>query len=200
VGLKKLITSLLLPAGYREQVLGDLQERGFRMGDAAGVLPRVWWSHARRSFIVPNLAGASDDIIERRTRSLEASRLRWANIWMTAVAATTWFDASRGEIGRWFWVFCALALLVATGFKIFYPSARSPEPAADRHRRVLTQLRESVRFGVVYFPVVFAASRFSRAMWEREAPRPLEIAALALCFLYGRYRASRLQKELHSLA
>ncbi len=62
----------LLPRDRREQVLGDLQERGFRLRDFSSVLPRVWWSHFRRQIggPLPNIAAANEPAILQRIEQL----------------------------------------------------------------------------------------------------------------------------------
>lgn len=49
LNLVRKITAALLPDDYREHILGDLEERGFRLRDVVSVLPRIWLSHLRRS-------------------------------------------------------------------------------------------------------------------------------------------------------
>ncbi len=68
----KNIVSGMLPATHREQVLGDLQERGYRFRDIVNVLPRVWWSHLVRTLTAPppRLARATDATIRARTEQL----------------------------------------------------------------------------------------------------------------------------------
>lgn len=46
----KIVTALL-PRDYREHVIGDLKERGFRLRDAISILPSVWISYFRRTRI-----------------------------------------------------------------------------------------------------------------------------------------------------
>ena len=72
------LISRLLPRDYREQVLGDLQERGFSVRDIASVLPRIWWSAARRTLRVPNLSGASEAQLRQRLTQLRRWRFTLA--------------------------------------------------------------------------------------------------------------------------
>ncbi len=83
MGLKKVV-SLLLPAPYRQQVLGDLQERGFRARDIASVLPRVWWSHLNR---FPAL-GPEHLELRRSQQRLEARR-RWFGLLYAATVVAS---------------------------------------------------------------------------------------------------------------
>jgi hypothetical protein len=66
------IVGALLPQEQREQVLGDLHERGFLLRDVLNVLPRVWWSYLVREFSgpVPALARACESAIAARTQKL----------------------------------------------------------------------------------------------------------------------------------
>jgi len=54
------LVSLLIPDTYREQVLGDLQERGFRVRDILSILPSVWWSRLYRACTLPHFTMAGD--------------------------------------------------------------------------------------------------------------------------------------------
>jgi hypothetical protein len=62
----KRVVRALLPRDYREQVLGDLEERGFLLRDIANAIPQVWWSHLHRG---PRyaLAAAPDAFLQERT-------------------------------------------------------------------------------------------------------------------------------------
>jgi hypothetical protein len=61
----------LLPAEYREQVLGDLHERGFRLRDIVSTIPRVWWSHLRRTCTPPtNIPAGATELAERLAQSM----------------------------------------------------------------------------------------------------------------------------------
>jgi hypothetical protein len=84
--LHSLVQSLL-PTAYREQVLGDLQERGFRLTDIASVLPRIWWTHAARQWTgpVPQMAAASDSAILARTQQLARQGARAAGVVFFAI-------------------------------------------------------------------------------------------------------------------
>jgi len=49
LNLTRRIVTALLPNDYREHVLGDLEERGFRLRDAISVLPGIWMSRLQRN-------------------------------------------------------------------------------------------------------------------------------------------------------
>src|SRR5262245_16215158 len=80
MGLK--ILAALLPREYREQVLGDLEERGVRPSDIVNVLPGVWTSHLRRSlFGPPPDYTATESTMGARAGQLRAQRVRWVALW-----------------------------------------------------------------------------------------------------------------------
>lgn len=66
------VVKALIPHAYREQVLGDLQERGLQFRDIVNVLPRIWWTSIARQWTgpVPRMAGAPDSAIVARTEQL----------------------------------------------------------------------------------------------------------------------------------
>lgn len=70
------LIAALLPHDYREQVLGDLTEGGYRWQDALSMLPRIWWSHLRRSVAgpVPNYS-ENEDTIRVRIEQLRSARM-----------------------------------------------------------------------------------------------------------------------------
>lgn len=65
------LLSAFLPHDRREQILGDLHERGFRFFDIVNIVPRVWISHLVRAVTgpIPQQA-ASDAAIRGRTEKL----------------------------------------------------------------------------------------------------------------------------------
>jgi hypothetical protein len=66
----KGVVAALLPFESRDHVLGDLEERGFRVRDVVNVLPLVWWSYWVRQWKTPAYvtAGASDAALYHRAR------------------------------------------------------------------------------------------------------------------------------------
>jgi hypothetical protein len=70
MGLKSLLPHLL-PFEYREQVLGDLAERGYRLRDVVSVLPGLWWTAIRREYVgpIPDYT-VSDATLEERVAEL----------------------------------------------------------------------------------------------------------------------------------
>lgn len=184
MGLRKL-TSALLPAAYREQILGDLQERGFRAADVTSVLPGVWWSHLRRSSFVPNLAGASEEVIERRTQHLKNWRAGWALLWTAIYAISKFLDASRTPGERWTWLVILLFVLVVVAAKEIFVPAQS---AANAHRRQLSQMRDFARIGSPYFLAVFATSRVVQTYSGEPVADGLYLVGMVCCLMFGRIR------------
>jgi len=129
------IIRLLLPRDRRDQIVGDLHERGFRLSDVASVLPRVWWSHIHRAVTgpVPHLAAAGEGAILARTEQLQRQgRFTWA----LAQAVVIWaFALNLPDGASRFW-FVATSL---GGLAVASRLRRWPQPALtlDRSRRTL---------------------------------------------------------------
>lgn len=72
MGLKETLVGAMLPLSHRDQVLGDLEERGFRARDIVSAVPAAWIAYFYRDWIapVPNLAAASDDALRLRLEQL----------------------------------------------------------------------------------------------------------------------------------
>jgi hypothetical protein len=194
MGLKKFI-GVLLPFQYREPVLGDLEERGFRMADIASVLPRVWCSHARRSFVGASLAGASEEVIERRTRQFESRHRSWALFALGYLAIRT-FVGVPNWTARWALLLLLAVLLVVS---IFYgPAKQTGLSIIQRHRQILMDYQGRAKFGFPYVLAVFAGAWAAHDFTGRWEP-VVRYAGCVLCFAYGRFRARCLQKEIDSL-
>ncbi|MEO5922399.1 MAG: hypothetical protein ABIR70_01085 [Bryobacteraceae bacterium] len=81
----RTVLSAVLPLASREQILGDLEERGFRARDILSVLPGAWLAHLRREWLgpVPSLADASEAALRlraeqlRRAASVDLLLLMW---------------------------------------------------------------------------------------------------------------------------
>jgi hypothetical protein len=174
--MKRLLAALL-PSDSREHVLGDLEQRGFRLRDIASVLPTVWFAHLRRSWFgpVPNLAGASEVHFQRRCRQMARAYSAAMILYFGLKCADAWF--LRHSIG-WL-IFFASPLLMGTVVSIMsrnhtYPPGywrdRYPVILAARTRLQAYvppfMLALSVPPGVWTIPMAVAA-----ALWARRSAR-----------------------------
>ncbi len=193
MGLRQLINALL-PTAYREQVLGDLHERGFRPRDIVNVVPRIWWSHLTR-FPTP----VPEDLELRRSLERHEARRRWFVLFYAVALAVT-MPYNPGMRTFTLWVLGFFAILLPASF-IFPSQARKLERGAllQHLRRVLEGERAISPFGLPYILLCFRLADPVKALWGDGARLLFCLAAAAACVAYGRRRASHLQKEINSL-
>jgi hypothetical protein len=189
-----------LPRDYREQVLGDLQERGFRLRDIASVIPQVWWSCLRRSAAVPMLASANEAALRHRAQQFQVRRFLGTAVALALLTGASW-DAQA------FWV---ALFLVSYALTFLHFSDRTPRPGREGwveiHRKQLTQAIQSSRWGGS--PAVFASSailyRLVRSILSENLERVFPqiewlLLLLPLSVILGRVHARRLNWELEAL-
>jgi hypothetical protein len=202
----RTITRALLPRDYREQVLGDLAERGFRFRDALSVLPHIWWSAIRRSALVPSLASASDAVLSQRVRQFER---RWIVAQLGILCASMSLGRGlSGTEGMWNGVLLFAASLAFCALFMLAPYRPPPLPVTREqlilhHREQLQKIL--ARWGprlLTLWIVTIAGGLWST--WSREASElpwrfTRSVAALALIYLLVRWKTRRARQELESM-
>jgi hypothetical protein len=205
------ITRALLPADYREQVLGDLEERGFRLRDIASVLPRVWWSSTMRQWIgpVPQMAAASDAAVLARTGQLA----RHGAIALVTGGALIWIAYLPFRPGLpyapWQVVVMSLAIVVASIPGYFLQLRRTLPPSNINQARpqLLSAYRQQIDYQVTQAKAILYLPSAIIVLWlidwyNSRAIPPFLVSFLAVLLavaLLAQYRISRLQRELHTL-
>ncbi len=191
----------LLPRSHRAQVLGDLEERGFQWRDLASTIPSAWIAHLRREWIapVPNLGGASDEIIRLRTEQLQSGRNFGLVVALGALSGSAMrfiFPDLHGLI------VIVPGMAVALVMRLFgfpsqdYPSPlpqlRSPlkEYRAALHRKSLNSVGP-----FLFLLVVQHVLRGPNAVWWL----PLIAPCIMVAVLGMLYRNSRIQREIQNL-
>jgi len=209
MGLRNIV-SALLPIGYREQVLGDLQERGFRLGDIASAVPKIWWSYLHRSWTLPRFAlgGAKDQILQQRVAQFY-SQTRWAwalFLWAQLQPIVRWIH---GPTAVSLLLECALLALLCfatrAGRDRFLDTlSGAPRPLwVSAHHHQLIRQRLLARLGVPYLLIPFAFTR----LWKTFGSAPIRraqgigsfLVAVIVCLLLGQLRSRRLQREIEGL-
>jgi len=223
VELKRILAALL-PAGSREHVLGDLEERGFRVRDVVNVIPRLWWSQWLRSWNGPPFAAAaaSDSDLCRRVQQFAHRRFFFQAVAraLCIVWGTDWIHRkfSHGHQMSDHWLNFLVCVLV--GF-LLYRAVEKRQAAQikdrnawlERHQKQLSSallgfgipfrasagFRIAVRVCWVYLNVLM----FDMLWWtlpaspaERWFFRVLLLLELLLVFLWVQRRERRIQLEL----
>lgn len=194
------LLSTLLPSAYRDQVVGDLHERGFRLADIAGTVPRVWWSNFRRSLNVPNMAGASEAVIRIRMQRVQRMQLLTAMLGAIMFSTGTLLDPRRGDWERAFAWFVPVAMLAVVLARSYYRPVPQSQSPVDRYRLLLKQMQNAAQLGSPYLFLVISAGRIL-GLFLSEPPRGSLIALGVIgAFVYGQFCGRRLQQEMESLA
>ncbi len=201
--MKHRLLSALLPLDYRDQVLGDLQERGFLLRDILSVLPRVWWSYTVREFSgpVPSLARACESAIAARTRKLafhdriltsmaiggvatSDKYLMHGSYWPAVGVAIAWFAALTWKENRK----CPITLVPENRARIL-----------TRYLEVLDRQIDSSKLraaGMLLYILLQAAFRQSPVA---SIPVAILVSGLFLVLVLDRIRITRLRQEFRSL-
>ncbi len=201
------IVGALLPRDYREQVLGDLHERGFRLLDIASVVPQVWWSYLRRAGSLPRfaLATASDAQLHQRTEQF-LRRSSWvpvAWIWTQGQRVVHWIDGPLAVDLAVEVILLAILLMVrSASLRRLETLAQADRPSwVEFHLRQLNRYRIWARFGIPYlvFPLgwISLSKLFSDTRTSTE--RTWWIAMIILSIILGQLRARRLGREIKGL-
>ena len=198
----EILAKWLLPRSHRAQVLGDLEERGFKWRDLASVIPSAWIAHLRREWIapVPNLGAASDETIRLRTEQLQSGR----NFGLLMV-----FCALSGSAMQFIFpdlhglIVIAPGVVVALVMRLFgfphqdnpslLPQLRSPlkEYRAALHLKSLNSVGP-----FLFLLVVQHVLRGPNAVWWLPFIAPCIVAAVPPML----YRQSRIRREIQNLA
>jgi uncharacterized membrane protein YbjE (DUF340 family) len=203
------IVSALLPADYREQVLGDLQERGFRLTDVATAVPQVWWSHFLRGRS-PRfaLAQAPDLILHQRTEQL-FRRSSWLVFLWILIQSQSLIALIHGSLEV---SLAAEAVLFILSLSARYATLRLLEPLATAERSQWTEFHNSqlqlhriwARLGMPHILFALAALSVGQSFRPDATTRSQRLlwllAAFAISLILGHIRARRLQRELDGLA
>ncbi len=133
------IIHALLPRAYRVQVLGDLQERGFRRGDVVSAVAGTWVSFARRQWRGPDLAGASESILRNRAEGFRRRQLAFHLGYLFV------FGATRG-LFRYVSISDVLALFAILSYWALRvrPLPFGREPMLEQYRMQLRLSRQIV--------------------------------------------------------
>jgi hypothetical protein len=197
--------SPLLPAAYREQVLGDLQERGFRLTDIASVLPRIWWSHLLRSLTVPILTGASEATLRRRATQFARRRIFLvSDVLAMAVLLQAFNDKIQDSLGILAVGLTAFLIGSDLTFRLGPPLPTGREAWLDYHRKQLQEaFQASLRGGPGFPYTIFLAAFNVLNHWQRDPAILMRVVAMLVAlnaiFALARLRAARLRKELELL-
>lgn len=137
VGLKQLV-SALLPPESRENILGDLEERGFRLGEMISVTLTARFTAFLRDWTgkVPDLSSADDAAIELRIDRLRQSGRILLCCLMTTFAVSI-SELTKAPIRLW-WVLCLWLLLL-----LFLPALPVPPGSTRERYRNLLRGRQS---------------------------------------------------------
>ncbi len=201
----------LLPADYREQVLGDLQERGFRLRDVVDVLPRIWGSFIVRTLTgpIPNVAAHGECAILARTEQLQQEGRRAIAYALAIVLATRVLrDLPASLTTR-----AALALVLfplITTLGRFLGRTVESSLSLDRSRTtLLADYRAQLRFQMAGTPSgVLAAMLFLLTSDQPRTPWPVStpavwgyasVAVVGIMAAWACLRFLRLRRELNSL-
>lgn len=138
---RQSIIAALLPRAYREQVFGDLHERGFHLRDVANVLPRVWTSCLIRSVTgpVPQLALATDAAIDARTQELARQGARAYQFMVFVWGFCLPYRKHSPDLALWqvLAVCLAIGLITVPGYFVALRRALPLETAFNRSRAQL---------------------------------------------------------------
>lgn len=181
MGLKftrKLVTALL-PNDYREHVLGDLEERGFRLRDIVSVLPRVWIGALRRANVPWDYAAI-------------------AAILGLDIAATIRMPYGLAALIASIFAFAGLFL------PNYPPSSLTLfELQPDEQRKLLVRLINQARWGFPQIVLAQSIPRIARYVLPiTTQPQQIGFLILGACLLVGlgQVRARRLQKILNTIS
>jgi len=202
------IVRFLLPAEYREQVLGDLHERGFRFRDVVNVLPRVWGSSIVRT-VTGSVAVGRECAILARSEQLQQDGRRAIAYTLAVVLATRVLRDFPGTLTTR----VALALFIFPLIAVlgrFLGRSLDPSLSLDRSRStLLADYRAQLRFQMAGTPSgVLAAILFlltsdkPRALWPASTPAVWGYASLAVVGILAAGACLRfigLRRELNSL-
>jgi hypothetical protein len=124
MGLKTIL-SALLPLASREQILGDLQELGFRRRDILGALPGAWIAHLRREWFgpVPSMADANEEALRLRAEQSRRAGLAEATF-AIFVFALGWARLMRPDLQGL--VIMVPAAIAATLFRLAMGGGPTP--------------------------------------------------------------------------
>ena len=200
------IVKSLLPHDYREQVLGDIQERGFRLRDVASVLPRVWWSCLLRAAAGPSSPfSASPAAILARTEQLQRQGRITQVLLFTLFLYAFAIDLSTGAARLGFIVAGLVILMLRARFTRVGPQpVLSLDPSQYKlladYRAQIDFQRASLTwvplFALFVLFVPFRSPMILTASWPVVF---LYGVASAILVVWSRSRVSQLRRELESV-
>jgi hypothetical protein len=208
MGLKDII-STLLPADYREHVLGDLQERGLSLRDIASVVPQVWWSHLRRAWNPrqPSFTGSADlQVLLARHARRAALNACLVGACLGVLNGGHYRELSARRVGLTF-------IAVIAGYCIALGKQRSDMrkvPASREgwlayNRAQLASQHSYVKRGGTQFLLLLTLIQVAQEIWPALNTGELVIraqyilATYALAVLMNQPRARRLRFEMKGL-
>lgn len=215
----KTVISALLPIEKREQILGDLEERGFRPLDVANVLPLVWWSYWVRQWNTPSFVseGASDAALHRRATQFMRRRdfSHAFSFFLQFTIAANWVRVTylKRPATQEPWGLCLMVLISTLLYWIF---GRYAPPASNRafwlarHRTQLTSALKKAQSPLA-FPYRFVSGMIKVVILEiLLLPEPIDpiqrgvfitilLLSLPAIFQWERRRKRRFQLELDQL-
>ena len=184
LNLTRRIITALLPNDYREHVLGDLEERGFRMRDVVSVLPRVWLSALRRV-------------------NFPWHHAVWYGVLGLTIASMTGMPYGVASI-----VVSAFALVgllvpdVPASLSVLSVSEQHKFLERARKREFLERARNQARWGFPQIALLPSVNHIASYLWPSITKFQQIWFAILWTILFvalGQIRARRLQQELNSL-
>ncbi len=197
MGLKRIV-SALLPRDYREQIVGDLEERGFRPRDVLSVLPSVWWSCMLRASAVPNLTGANETSLRHRSRQFRRrSGLGWTAIIVLYILLQLSILLSDGVSFAGVAILAFILVTAFTGAMALYHFYRLLPLPLDRdgwlqHHRQQLQKALGRSFAVLPFCTQLVGTEWMHSAWR------FAFLVIVIGLIYSHHR--RLKKELETLS